>query len=79
MLKTLIDNLTREQKAELLLRGIESPLISAWKNDRRRPTYAQAVSLAVVTGTDVKDLLLEIALGDALPEDKEAIKNAVNE
>jgi len=78
MLKTLINNLTRQQRAELLLRGIESPLISAWKNDRRRPTYAQAVSLAVVTKTNTKDLLLEVALGDALPEDKEVAKDLAN-
>jgi len=74
MLIETINNLTREQRAELLLRGIESPLLSAWRNGKRRPTYAQAVSIAVVAKIDIKDLLLEIALGDALSQDKKIIE-----
>ena len=79
MLKELLNNLTKEQRLELHIKGIPSQITSAWRTGKRRPTYAQAVSLAVVTGADLKDLLIEIALGDALPEDKEALESLLKD
>lgn len=74
----IINELTKEQKVALYAKDIYPQLVSAWKNGKRRPTYSQAVSLAAVTGANLKNLLVEIALEEARPEDKELFKNLVN-
>ena len=78
MLTQLINNLTKEQKVQLFARDIPPQTISYWRSGKRRPTYAQAVSLAFVTGADLKELLLEIALEDVHEMDKEAAKAILN-
>jgi len=70
MINQLIESLTKEQKAELLMKDIPPQLISAWKTGRRRPTYAQCIRFAEVTKCNVKDLLFEIALMDITEEER---------
>lgn len=70
MLIQIIESLTKEQKADLYLRDIPPQLVSAWKTGRRRPTYAQCIRLADVTGTDAKELLFQVALHDVTPEER---------
>jgi PHP family Zn ribbon phosphoesterase len=77
MLLEVINSLTREQKAKLLIRGIESPLISAWRTGRRRPTYAQCVYLAEITGTNLQNLLTEIALKEVPEEIANKFRNPI--
>jgi len=75
MLLEVINNLTQQQRLELHIKGVTSQLTSAWRNGKRRPTYAQCVSLAEVTGCDLQKLLTEVALGDATPEQQKKFKH----
>ena len=75
MFKKLVEGLTKEQKVKLYERDIYPQVVSAWKNDRRRPTYAQCVTLAEITGADLPRLLTEVALKDATPEQQEMFKH----
>lgn len=77
MLTELINNLTKEQRIELHVRGIPSQLTSAWRTGRRRPTYAQCVYLAEVTGANLQDLLTEIALNEVPEEVANKFRNTV--
>lgn len=79
MLESIINNLTKQQKIDLYIRGIPSQLISSWRIGKRRPTYAQCVSLCAVTGYDLPKLLTEVALNDAKPEDREKFEHLLNE
>ncbi len=63
--RTIIEGLTREQRAELISRGINKARISDWISGRRLPTRAQALMLADVTGADWVDLAAELTLLEA--------------
>lgn len=71
MLLTTINNLTKEQRLELHINGMPSSVTSSWRTGKRKPTYAQCVALAAITGCDLERLLLEIALSEAKEEFKE--------
>lgn len=71
MLNNILNSLTKEQRMALHIRGIPSSLTSAWRLGKRRPTYAQCVSLCEVTGCDLPRLLTEIALAEARPEQQQ--------
>lgn len=68
MLAELLNNLTKEQIAELDRLGIPSSRRSEWKRGPRKPTAAQCMVLAMVTNTDVKLLIEELAEREATPE-----------
>jgi len=68
MLISILNNLTKEQRLQLHIRGIPSSLTSSWRTGKRRPTYAQCVYLAEITGSDLPKLLTEVALGDVPKE-----------
>ena len=71
MLTQIIESLTKQQKVDLYARDIPPQTISYWKTGKRKPTYAQCISLSIVTGCDLQKLLTEIALTEAKPEDRE--------
>lgn len=79
MLKNLLNSLTKEQRLELHIKGIPSQVTSSWRTGKRRPTYAQCISLAEVTGANLQKLLLEVALNDGTPEQQEKFKHLLKD
>lgn len=79
MLKQIINALTKEQKVDLFARDILPQTISYWKVGKRRPTYAQCISLAEITGADLPKLLTEVALNDGTPEQQEKFKHLIKD
>lgn len=67
MIPQLIDRLTTEQKRDLAQLDISPQRLSDWKHGRRRPTAAQAQTLALVAGTDPLQLLQWLAEQEATP------------
>lgn len=77
MLVSILNNLTKEQRLQLHIRGIPSSLTSSWRTGKRRPTYAQCVYLAEVTGANLQDLLTEIALNEVPEEVANKFRNSI--
>lgn len=67
MLKTLLENLSLEQKAELRSLGITSQLRGDWLHDRRLPTEPQAEILELMANLPTGSLREWIAMQKANP------------
>lgn len=67
MLAEILEGLTNEQKHALDELDIPKSRRSEWKSGRRRPTAAQAKTLAIVAGIDPVPLLQWLAEQEATP------------
>lgn len=70
MLNDLLNGLTSEQRHALYENGLPHSRLSEIRHGKRLPTFKQCVTLSEITGYDLNQLLIEVALTEATPVQK---------